>query len=557
MAEVTLHLLGEPRVCVDGVPRPCRAQGLRLLAVLALDGPGERLTLADRLWDTTTTRALHNLRMTVYHLTATLGGHADVLRRRAQFLNLNLQRVEVDALCIPVTPGALLEYWQGFLAGHRTRGTEAWLDWAQHTERRLLAEHVEHLRQVACTTPEPMAIRLRRRAGQLSGDLAGHHAAGIPRPVPGRQHPLPEEPTHPPPALLVGREQVLEDVLAAVERRQMVFLSGSPGMGKSALQAAVALRVGGQVILPVPSDPTDRAGPYTTIYRALRDLQQGLNLGRWPLPDLRGQDVEPHLAQLPDVRHAGSVDPVARPLLAEAFQQPFISWGDDIHHWDDASTRVVARHSPYLLAHSPHAGVINTYRPGELSAGCRHGVLHCTDHGRGVIIPLRPLTREQVAALSEHFLPGVTDAQVGHLHHYAGGVPGMLVPVLQEAARRGGLPGDLTRGAAPDARQHLELTLLGPRELELLRVLAVNAGELLDLPTLGDVLGWARPTVVDTLETLFQRGYVAGDTVHPPALRMTVLRHAPPLMLADLASRLRAARAARPVTPPHSELTVN
>lgn len=557
MPRVTLQLLGEPRLCVDGVPVACRSMGLRLLALLAVEGACERLKVADLLWETTTQRALHNLRMTVHQLGRDLGEHADVLRRRPRFLELDLQQVRVDALSVPAHPDALLTHWQDFLSGQRSRGGEAWLEWAQRTEDRLLGDHVEHLRRAARRHPAPLSGRLRRRAQQLSVGLPPEPVDAVPRPLTHTSAPVPWEAAPAPAAPFVGRGQVLDDVLTAVERRQMVFLSGADGTGKTALQAALIPMLGGQPVMPVASEPTDREGPYTTIYRALRDLQRGLELGRRLLPDGVSGEVAAHLSQVRAVRLAGDLDPLAQPLLAEAFEQPFISWGDDIHQWDDASTAVVARHSPRMLAQSPRAGVINTYRPGDLSAGCRASVLRCIDHGRGVIIPLPALTHEEVAELSASYLPSVTDAQVEHLWHYAGGRPGLLVPVLQAAVRWGGLPKQLGLGAAGDARLHLQLTQLGTRELEVLRVLAVNDAAPLDIALLGDVLQVPRGTVMDALEHLFQCGYLVGHEVHPPALRQTVLRHTPSLILANLTVRLRETRAATPATPHDPTLTVN
>lgn len=551
MAELTLQLLGQPQLCLDEVPLPCRGMGLRLLAILALEGASERLKLADLLWETTTSKALHNLRMTVHQLGLCLGEHSAVLRRHPTFLELDLQQLRVDVLSAPTHPEALLTHWQDFMPGQRSRGSEAWMEWAQRTEDRLMGDHVEHLLRVARMNPEPLSGHLRRRAQQLSAELA-------PTPVP----PVPllfwssdtesrQAPVRVPPPSLIGRKQVLDEVLAAVERHQMVFLSGVQGMGKTRLQGILAPLLGQQV-MPVISEATDRAWPYTTIYRALRDLQQGLDLGR-ALPEVPPHEVTARLAQRPEVRRSGELDLLARPLLAEAFQQPFISWGDDIHRWDDASTLVVARHSPGLLAQSPLAGVINTYRPGEVSTRCRQSILQCTDHGRGVIIRLTPLSPEEVAGLSEHFLPGLTDTQIGQLHSYAGGIPGLLVPVLEEAVRQGGLPERLTLGATEDARLHMGLSLLSATELQSLRLLALNDGDPLEVDLLAGVLERPRQTVVDALETLFQSGYMVRYAVHPPALREAVLRHAPPPILADLSTRLRVARAQCSA----SELTVS
>ena len=46
-----LRLLGHPELRHEQEILKCNTSSLRLLAVLALDGPQDRLTLADLLWD--------------------------------------------------------------------------------------------------------------------------------------------------------------------------------------------------------------------------------------------------------------------------------------------------------------------------------------------------------------------------------------------------------------------------------------------------------------------------------------------------------------------------
>lgn len=141
---LSLQLLGVPALRQGGQVLPCRPAGLRLLAVLALDGPQDRLTLADRLWETTSDHALHNLRMALHHLRKTLGDQAGVLEQRGPLLGLDLRRVKVDARC-PPTDTEVLGPWPGLLQGHRTRGSEAWLEWAARHEERLLSGWTERL----------------------------------------------------------------------------------------------------------------------------------------------------------------------------------------------------------------------------------------------------------------------------------------------------------------------------------------------------------------------------------------------------------------------------
>ena len=128
---LNLQVLGCPELRREGQPVKCGQFGLRILAVLALDGPTHRLKLADLLWDAPTARALHNLRMALHKLRHALGTHASLLQEKNGHLSLDLTRLHVDALHHPHTPS------QEFLSGHRCDGPESWLEWVGQVEERL------------------------------------------------------------------------------------------------------------------------------------------------------------------------------------------------------------------------------------------------------------------------------------------------------------------------------------------------------------------------------------------------------------------------------------
>ncbi|MDL2345468.1 hypothetical protein QOL99_15105 [Deinococcus sp. MIMF12] len=139
---IGLDLLGGAALRVEGDWPRCPARGLRLLAVLALDGPQPRRQVADLLWSGGSGRVLHNLRTTLYSLRRVLGQHADVLTERGH--QLHLARVEVDVLGLTSADLALEGTWREFMAGHRADGPEQWLEWAERTEMRLLG-HLQPL----------------------------------------------------------------------------------------------------------------------------------------------------------------------------------------------------------------------------------------------------------------------------------------------------------------------------------------------------------------------------------------------------------------------------
>ena len=135
-----LRLLGHPELRHEQEILKCNTSSLRLLAVLALDGPQDRLTLADLLWDAPTTRALHNLRMTLCKLRRTLAEHAGILQEDRGLLFLDLQRMHVDALQndpLRVNPPQ-------FMAGHRTHGSERWLEWAEQQDQQRRQSRPRH-----------------------------------------------------------------------------------------------------------------------------------------------------------------------------------------------------------------------------------------------------------------------------------------------------------------------------------------------------------------------------------------------------------------------------
>ncbi|PYE53907.1 DNA-binding SARP family transcriptional activator [Deinococcus yavapaiensis KR-236] len=144
---------------------------LRLLAILALDGPSTRSRLADLIWFGDTKRTLQSLRTALSELRKALGPHEDVLQIERDHLALDVTRVHVDVRHPPRETSALVSYWQEFMSGYRHVGTEAWLEWADVTESRLFEEHLQALLAHAAAASLPEAEVLLRQAFHL----APHH----------------------------------------------------------------------------------------------------------------------------------------------------------------------------------------------------------------------------------------------------------------------------------------------------------------------------------------------------------------------------------------------
>lgn len=235
---VTLSLLGCPELRVEGAALPCVDRTLRLLAILALDGPQDRLTLADLLWDGPTERVLHNLRMALLQLRRTLGPAAHILQGDYQALQLDPHSVQLDTQQLE-SPDAqtLLRAWSGeFMTGHRTKGTENWLEWADRAENRLLEAHVGALIQQALTAPHDMAVRLIRRARTLLPDYPVPPAQlEVFLERPGEPQPPVLRPQLAQPDWLVGRDA---EFAALAECQEAIHLHGPHGSGRTSLARA-------------------------------------------------------------------------------------------------------------------------------------------------------------------------------------------------------------------------------------------------------------------------------------------------------------------------------
>lgn len=165
---VHLTLLGQPQLHLDGHPVACDGGGLRILAVLALDGPRTRPQVGDLLWEGSTRRVQQSFRTALWQLRQALGEHGTVLQTDGLLLRLDLSRVHVDALLPPRDVEGLLTFWREFMTGFRHRGSNAWLEWASAVEERLLEAHVEALLHAARQAAPDEAARLLRRALDLA-----------------------------------------------------------------------------------------------------------------------------------------------------------------------------------------------------------------------------------------------------------------------------------------------------------------------------------------------------------------------------------------------------
>jgi DNA-binding winged helix-turn-helix (wHTH) protein/tetratricopeptide (TPR) repeat protein len=292
----------------------------------------------------------------------------------------------------------------------------------------------------------------------------------------------------------VGRNDELATLwrsLAAAESgtRQLMLISGEPGIGKTAMVEAFLAGLGGTIELVGVGQchPVGAGEPYAPVLDAIFDLAKGPAAAEV----LRCLDaVAPGwLLQLPalvDVDHESSL--VNRTLgatpermlrealdlfdaLAAAGYGPLVLTIDDLHWADrptiDLITAVGRRRRPAPLL------IMGTYRHTDLDEG--HPLLatvsELTVRRLATHVRLAPLPLESITELikRQRADPPPPDAMAA-LHRRSGGNPLFLGALLDTAAERGP-DTDLPRSLSEMVEHHLER--LQPADRELIEAAAV------------------------------------------------------------------------------------
>jgi DNA-binding winged helix-turn-helix (wHTH) protein/tetratricopeptide (TPR) repeat protein/energy-coupling factor transporter ATP-binding protein EcfA2 len=312
----------------------------------------------------------------------------------------------------------------------------------------------------------------------------------------------------------VGREAELERLgqlhnLAEQGRRQVVLVTGEPGIGKSTLVEAFAgeveRRLGGRVARGQCLEQRGAPEPYLPVFDALdrlcRDDKEALALlsrlaPTWlvQMPALVGPGDR---ADLERRALGGTTERMLREaaevLEAVASDRPLLLVLEDLH-WADPSTVdllawLARRTTPARLL------VAATYRPADaLAGGAPIGDAGAELRLRGLATELRlgELAPEDVAAVLGRDLPGadVPEELAQLVHRRTDGVPLFVVQLLQAWTDTGALrpadgrwelaPGPDGPGEVPgDLRRLLELQLerLDAADLAMLETAAVAGVE--------------------------------------------------------------------------------
>ena len=534
MAAVELHLLGPPRVLVDGrrVAFDTR-KAVALLAVLAVAGREvDRGALAALLWpELDRTRARAALRRTLSVAAAV--GPALVTSATGAALDLDAVRCDVRefrALAAGSDPAGwrraagLAE--EGFLAGFSLRDSPAFEEWQLATAEAIRDELSRVLaRLVAAEAGGPAAAVAwaRRRTGidplsepahadliralAASGDRAGALSAyralvrmldtelGVPplretvalqEAIRGERRPSEGERPHAVPvarwggSALVGREKQLAELDAVWQQGGgVVGLVGDPGSGRTALAAAEQARRPEAARLLATGHEAERSLAYAVATDLLRGL---LAAGAAPGP------LEPLVGRAP-IRTPGDLQRLHeafRSAIAErAARERLLLVVDDAHLLDLPSAALIA-----YVARRPPPGLVLlvTWQRGAGGAPLPAAV-----SAQGRVIEVPPLDLGAVAALI--------------------GPEGDAVSVLE---RTGGLPllvrelagiGSATSGGSIDARELVTARLEAATDLtrQIVGAAAV-IGTVSDPELLRSACGRDEAETVDAIEDGLHRG---------------------------------------------------
>ena len=318
---------------------------------------------------------------------------------------------------------------------------------------------------------------------------------------------------------LVGREAELKQLDAALcaaraGQRQMVFVSGEPGVGKTALvEAFMASNTEHGDLCLAQGRCIEQYGtrePYLPILEALEQLAG--QVGADELRQTLLRYAPAWLAQLPWLAHAAdpaalrrsAPDATAMPMLRElaqalevlASERPIVLWLEDLHWSDPSSLDVLA----FLAGRRDAARlmVIASFRPGDAQAR-DNPLLGLTQelslHGHAHILPLERLGQAAVADyLRMRFEPSpelAIDELASFIHQRTDGNALFALAMVDDLVRRGDLIEqasgwclrwpitELATGVPDNLRQllHRQFVRLAEGERRLLEAAAVAGTE--------------------------------------------------------------------------------
>jgi DNA-binding SARP family transcriptional activator/tetratricopeptide (TPR) repeat protein len=561
-------MLGGFEVRLNGVPVPdsawTRPQAATLVKVLAL-APGRRLhreQLIDRLWpDLAPSEAAPRLHKLAHYARRALGDDRAAVVLRGDIVTLlpdadvtvdvdTFARAAEQALAdgsAAVAKAAAERYGGSLLPADRYE------PWAEGDREHLQARYVGLLRQAErweeLLAEDPadedaqMALMVRhlesgdppaalRQFERMDAELRRELGVGpSERVLAVRDRALamlPERQSDPGELLLVGRRNEGEQLVRLLSdarhgRGRTVFVSGSPGVGKSALlgwAAGHAARAGWRVGEGVAA-AVEGAWPYAPVLDALSDLCRRHPTLLDGLADKFRDEIERALAGSEltwsgEGSHQRLFVAAAELLRLAALGTGLVLVLDDMHEADEASLRLL--HYLARCVNSERALILVGHRSGGQRVEQVQGSL--LRRNLAFEMPLRALDRQATTELVQTVLSDAAPATVDHIWEVSGGLPFAVV----ELARAPDVESVPTPGA-------LGLSRLAARTREALQRVAV-LGTSFDTDQFVALTGLPEPAAYAALDAALAAAVVvhtgAGYRFRHALIRDALLGDIPP-----------------------------
>jgi DNA-binding SARP family transcriptional activator len=486
-----LVLLGHGQLTCDGAVVRLERKTAALFAYLALEGPTSRSKLAGLLWpDSSEDAARSSLRQRLYRLRGSVGTDLVVSDEPLRLdPTLEVDAVRFESLVFTNEYARALELEDGLLVGNDYDDCPDLSEWVLAARERLegirreaLAAQANRLEAAgdyaaALSAAERLLVRdpisedAHRRVMRLHY-LAGDRPAairafehcravletqlgvtplpetltlatlisrgdGLPETMTPDRHRIPIQVLRPP--ILAGREREWAQLEAAWEARQVVFIGGAPGSGKTRLMLDFAGSKG--KFSSIEGRSGDAGVPYSTharnLKRTLSEMPELLErLEPWVrrelsrlLPELEPEAPAPIRDETEKLRFFQAIAHLTRIVIERGHASIVL---DDLQFMDAGSFEVgtfITTRSFEDSEHFPRS--LNAYRSHELSPEIASRIHELVNSGVAILIELEPLEEEAVAAMIGGIEITNLERLAAALTRYTGGNPLFIVETIK------------------------------------------------------------------------------------------------------------------------------
>ena len=532
-----LVLLGHGHLTCDGAVVRLERKTAALFAYLALEGPTSRSKLAGLLWpDSSEDAARSSLRQRLYRLRGSVGVDLVVSDEPLRLdPSLEVDAVRFESLVFTNEHARALKLEGGLLVGNDYDDCPDLSEWVLAARERLegirretFALEANRLETggdyVAALGPaerllarDPISEEAHRRVMRLHY-LAGDRPAairafehcrdvletqlgvaplpetlnlatlisrgdGLPETVTPNRNRIPIQVLRPP--ILAGREREWAQLEAAWEARQVVFIGGLPGSGKTRLMLDFAGSKGG--FSSIEGRSGDAGVPYSTharnLKRTLREMPELLErLEPWVrrelshlLPELEPEAPTPIRDETEKLRFFQAIAHLTRRVIERGHASIVL---DDLQFMDASSFEVgtfITSRSFEDADHLPRS--LNAYRSHELPSEISDRIHELVNAGLAVLIELEPLGEEAVAAMLAGIEITNLERLAPALTRYTGGNPLFIVETIKHLIETNQVSKDFPAQLPPPGKVgaliRRRLERLTPEALRVARVAAV------------------------------------------------------------------------------------